>query len=64
MRFERSVEIALGAELAAEWGVTATQVADPGLHPWLAAMFAYYDAHGLPAGTLPLRALLDGPVRA
>jgi NAD(P)H dehydrogenase (quinone) len=24
-------------------------------------MFAYYDAHGLPAGTLPLRALLGRP---
>ena len=27
-------------------------------HPWLSAMFAYYDRHGLPVGTLPLRALL------
>ena len=27
----------------------------------LRAMFAYYDAHGLPAGTLPLRALLGRP---
>ena len=26
--------------------------------PGLRAMFAYYDEHGLPAGTLPLRALL------
>jgi uncharacterized protein YbjT (DUF2867 family) len=25
---------------------------------WLLAMFGYYDAHGLPAGPLPLRALL------
>ena len=31
---------------------------DPGSHPWLTAMFAYYDRHGLPVGTLPLRALL------
>ncbi len=28
------------------------------VHPWLAAMFDYYDRHGLPAGPLPLRALL------
>jgi len=27
----------------------------------LRAMFAYYDARGLPAGTLPLRALLGRP---
>ena len=27
-------------------------------HPWLRAMFAYYDRHGLPVGTLPLRALI------
>ena len=26
---------------------------------WLLAMFAYYDRHGLPAGSLPLRCLLD-----
>ena len=26
---------------------------------WLLAMFAYYDRHGLPAGPLPLRCLLD-----
>ena len=47
-------------QLAAEAGVEARQVADPGAHPWLSAMFAYYDDHGLPAGTLTLRALLDG----
>jgi uncharacterized protein YbjT (DUF2867 family) len=56
--YELASRVATVAELAAEWGVTATQVADPGLHPWLSAMFAYYDAHGLPAGTLTLRALL------
>ena len=56
--YELASRVATVAELAADWGVTATQVADPGLHPWLSAMFAYYDAHGLPVGTLPLRALL------
>jgi NAD(P)H dehydrogenase (quinone) len=60
--YELASRVASVAELAAEWGVTATQVADPGLHPWLSAMFEYYDAHGLLVGTLPLRALLDGPV--
>ena len=34
-------------------GAASTPVRD-----WLLAMFAYYDAHGLPVGTLPLRALL------
>jgi uncharacterized protein YbjT (DUF2867 family) len=54
------------ADLAAEAGTTAERVdaADPpGLDErqvaWLRAMFAYYDEHGLPAGTLTLRALLD-----
>lgn len=45
-------------EIAAEHGLTAARVADPGSHPWLTAMFGYYDRHGLPVGTLPLRALL------
>jgi uncharacterized protein YbjT (DUF2867 family) len=56
--YELASRLATVSDLAAEWGVTATQVPDPGLHPWLSAMFAYYDAHGLPVGTLPLRALL------
>ena len=34
------------------------RVADPGTHPWLSAMFAYYDDHGLPVGTRVLDALL------
>ena len=45
-------------ELAEEAGVDARRVDDPGTHPWLSAMFAYYDRHGLPVGTLPLAALL------
>jgi NAD(P)H dehydrogenase (quinone) len=36
----------------------AERVEDRSEHPWLRAMFAYYDRHGLPVGTLPLRALL------
>jgi NAD(P)H dehydrogenase (quinone) len=31
---------------------------DPDVHPWLRAMFDYYEHHGLPTGPLPLRALL------
>ena len=45
-------------ELAEEAGVAAERGPDPREHPWLSAMFAYYDRHGLPAGTLTLRALL------
>jgi len=45
-------------ELAEEAGASAERVEDPGTHPWLTAMFGYYDRHGLPVGTLPLRALL------
>jgi NAD(P)H dehydrogenase (quinone) len=56
--YELASRVASVAELAAESGVTAERVEDPGTHPWLSAMFAYYDRHGLPVGTLPLRALL------
>jgi NAD(P)H dehydrogenase (quinone) len=44
-------------QLAEEAGIEAVRVDDPGLHPWLTAMFGYYDRHGLPAGTLTLRAV-------
>lgn len=54
------------AELAAEAGVGAERRDDwtgDGLdeheRAWLRSMFDYYDRHGLPVGTLPLRALLD-----
>jgi NAD(P)H dehydrogenase (quinone) len=56
--YELATRLTTVAALAAEAGVPAEQVADPGGHPWLQAMFAYYDVHGLPVGTLPLRALL------
>ena len=56
--YELASRVATVAELAAEAGVTAERADDPGTHPWLSAMFAYYDRHGLPVGTLPLRALL------
>lgn len=59
--YELATQASTVAGLATGWGRTATRVPDPELHPWLSAMFAYYDAHGLPVGTLPLRALLTGP---
>ena len=45
-------------ELAEEAGIAAERVPDPGTHPWLTAMFAYYDRYGLPVGTRTLQALL------
>ncbi|WP_408896525.1 SDR family oxidoreductase [Nocardioides sp. R1-1] len=50
------------ADVAAAVGLTARRVpAEPEAHPWLRAMFDYYDAHGLPTGGVPLRALLGRP---
>jgi uncharacterized protein YbjT (DUF2867 family) len=50
------------AELAEEAGTTARRVeAGPDVPEGLRTMFVYYDAHGLPAGTLVLRALLGRP---
>lgn len=57
--YELASRVATVAELSVEAGVTAERTDDPGTHPWLSAMFAYYDRHGLPVGTLPLRALLN-----
>lgn len=56
--YELASRVATVAELAAEAGVPARRTDKRPDGP-LGAMFAYYDAHGLPAGTLPLRALLD-----
>ena len=56
--YELASRSASVAELAAEAGTTAERV-DAGDAPaGLRAMFAYYDVHGLPAGTLVLKALL------
>lgn len=41
-----------------EWRRADGAGMDPREADWLAAMFTYYDAHGLPAGSLALRALL------
>lgn len=56
--YELASRRATVADLAAEAGVPAERVEDTSDHPWLRSMFAYYDRHGLPVGTVPLRALL------
>ena len=56
--YELATRVATVRELAAEAGVPAHRVDDPGTHPWLTAMFAYYDAHGRPVGTRVLASLL------
>ncbi len=56
--YELATRVATVRELAAEAGVPVRRVDDPGTHPWLSAMFAYYDDHGLPVGTRVLDALL------
>ena len=61
--YELASRVATVAELAAEAGVDVL-VERPTGEPrdreetWLRAMFAYYDAHGLPVGTRVLAALL------
>lgn len=56
--YELATRVATVRELASEAGVPVRQVEDPGSHPWLSAMFAYYDDHGLPVGTKVLASLL------
>ena len=56
--YELATRRATVRELAAEAGVPVRRVPDPGTHPWLSAMFAYYDQHGLPAGTRVLGCVL------
>ncbi|QYJ02879.1 NmrA family NAD(P)-binding protein [Nocardioides panacisoli] len=52
-------DVAAAASVHLGRPVTARRVPAPAdVHPWLAAMFAYYDAHGLPTGPGPLRGLL------
>jgi NAD(P)H dehydrogenase (quinone) len=46
-----------------EWARTDGAGLEPRVRAWLVAMFAYYEQHGLPVGTLPLRALLGRPPR-
>lgn len=56
--YELATRAASVAELAAEAGLTAERAETAHVHPWLRAMFDYYDRHGLPAGTRVLAALL------
>jgi uncharacterized protein YbjT (DUF2867 family) len=42
----------------AAWARTDGAGLDPRVREWLLAMFAYYERHGLPVGTLPMRAVL------
>jgi NAD(P)H dehydrogenase (quinone) len=56
--YELATRVATVRELADDAGVAVRQVPDPGTHPWLSAMFAYYDDHGLPVGTRVLASLL------
>lgn len=56
--YELATRVATVRELADEAGVPVRRVPDPGTHPWLSAMFSYYDDHGLPVGTRVLEALL------
>ena len=59
--YELATRVATVRELADEAGMPVRGVPDPGTHPWLSAMFAYYDDHGLPVGTRVLAALLGRP---
>ncbi|MDH2416465.1 NAD(P)H-binding protein [Nocardioides sp. CER19] len=56
--YELASRVATPAELAAEAGRRATRVDASVEHPWLEAMFDYYDRHGLPVGTRTLDMLL------
>jgi uncharacterized protein YbjT (DUF2867 family) len=64
--YELASTVATVRQLAARHGVPAERSEtwtgeglDERERAWLRAMFAYYDEHGLPAGTLPLTALLS-----
>lgn len=56
------VAAACGASLSRispeEWAAGPGASLEPRVREWLLAMFDYYDHHGLPVGTLPMRALL------
>lgn len=56
--YELATRVATIGELAAEAGRSARRVESDVDHPWLRAMFDYYDRHGLPVGTRPLDLLL------
>jgi uncharacterized protein YbjT (DUF2867 family) len=47
-----------------QWAAAEGKGLEPRVRDWLLAMFAYYDRHGLPVGTLPMRVLLERAPRA
>jgi uncharacterized protein YbjT (DUF2867 family) len=51
-------QVAVEHVTAEEWAAADGAGLEPRERDWLVAMFAYYDRHGLPAGPVPLRALL------
>ncbi len=53
------VEVPAGRVPPEDWARTDGDGLGDRERQWLLAMFAYYDRHGLPAGSLPLRCLLD-----
>jgi uncharacterized protein YbjT (DUF2867 family) len=56
--YELASRLTTTAVLAAEAGRRAIRIEPPAGHPWLGAMFGYYDRHGLPVGTRTLSMLL------
>ena len=52
------VDVAVRRTTAQEWAAGPGAGLDPRERDWLVAMFDYYDAHGLPAGPLGVRAVL------
>lgn len=53
---ERGVDVEV--VMPEDWAATDGAELEPRERDWLLRMFGYYDRHGLPAGTLPMRALL------
>nr|WP_281380896.1 NAD(P)H-binding protein [Nocardioides panaciterrulae] len=47
-----------------DWARSAGAGLEPRVRDWLLRMFGYYDRHGLPVGTLPMRTLLGRPPRS
>ena len=58
-----AVDADLEVVTAEEWARTDGAGLDERVRQWLLAMFAYYDDHGLPVGTLPMTTLLGRAAR-
>ncbi|NPC95989.1 SDR family oxidoreductase [Nocardioides sp. zg-DK7169] len=63
---ELAAEAGVGVEVVdpQEWAATDGAALGEREREWLLAMFAYYDRHGLPVGTVPLSALLGRDAEA